>query len=147
MRQPKLLQPNPATETCNEPIRLFSTVFSSLLENNASMRFDRGSEAGPAVRSKTEPEDASGGLFDSNDHGVRANQVFDAGIAEACFFHPTNTIRAGIIKPARRFDQLVQAHEETEGVFRPVVVDQSVVNNQRAAARNRFISLADQQPL
>src|ERR1700743_652867 len=40
------------------------------------------------------------GLFDGDDHGVRADEVFDAGFGEAGFFHPADAVGSGVVEAA-----------------------------------------------
>jgi hypothetical protein len=82
----------------------------------------------------------AGPSFDSDHHRVGTQQVLHAGFAEAGFLHPTHAIGAGVIETASGLDQHVQAHEQTEGVLGPVVVDDAVINDERASVWNRFSS-------
>ena len=57
-------------------------------------------------------------LFDADDHGVGTDEVLDAGLAEAGFFHPADAVGAGVVEAAGSFDEHVEAHEKAEGILR-----------------------------
>ena len=52
--------------------------------------------------------------------------MFDAGLAEAGFFHPADAVGAGVVEAARGFDEHVEAHEKggvvIAGATAPVVM-------------------------
>src|ERR1700736_2289077 len=47
------------------------------------------------------------GLLDSDDHGVGADEMLEAGAAEARFLHPPHAIGAGVVEAAGGFDEHV----------------------------------------
>src|ERR1700739_3447263 len=87
---------------------------------------------------------ASFGLLDAYDHGVGTDEGFHARLAEAPFLHPPTAVPPGIAEAAGSCDQHVEAHQQTEGVLRPFVVDEGFVDDVSAAWWECFISLADQ---
>ena len=70
--------------------------------------------------------------------------MFHASLTEACFFHPGYAIGAGVVEAAGGFDEHVQAHEQTESILGAIVIDDAVIDNERAALGNGFEALADQ---
>ena len=73
--------------------------------------------------------------------------MFFARFAEPGLFHPTHAIRSGVIESGGRLDQHVQAHEQTESILGPVVVDDAFINDQRTPARKGFLGFANQELL
>jgi hypothetical protein len=71
--------------------------------------------------------------------------VFYAGFAEAGFFHPGYAIGASVVEAAVGFDEHIEAHEESEGVLRAIVVDDGVVSDECSAFGECFIGFADEQ--
>ena len=49
--------------------------------------------------------------------------------------HPAGAVGAGVVEAARRLDEHVQAHHQAERVLRSVVVDDRLVDDERAARR------------
>ncbi len=47
----------------------------------------------------------------------------DPRLQEPSLTHPGLTVGAGKVETARRLDQHVQAHHETESIFAPLVID------------------------
>ena len=52
-----------------------------------------------------------GSLLDTDDHRIGADQMLNSGFAESHFFHPPSAVSPGIVKPARAFDEHIQAHQ------------------------------------
>ena len=69
--------------------------------------------------------------------------MFYAGIAEAGFFDPVGAVGAGVVEAAGVFDEHVEAHHETEGVLRTVIVDDGIVDNEGSAGLECVVGLAD----
>jgi hypothetical protein len=88
--------------------------------------------------------DVTGGLLDPNDHRVRPDQVLDVGLSEPDIRHPTPAVGARVVKAARGLDQHVEAHQKPEGVLAPLVVDDRLIDDQRAAVRERSVGLLEQ---
>src|SRR6267378_2484711 len=85
-----------------------------------------------------------GNLFYGDHHGVRSGQVLHLTVAESGLLHPADAVRAGVIEAARSLDQHVQAHQEAEGVFLAVVVDDRVVSYERATRRQGGVGLGEE---
>ena len=83
------------------------------------------------------------GSFDANHHGVGADERFDVRLLESGFLHPTLTVSARIVEAAGRFDQHVEAHQETEHVAFPLIVDDRLVDDERPAGGQRFPGLSE----
>ena len=64
----------------------------------------------------------------------------------ASCIHST-AVGAGVVEAAGRLDQHVEAHQQAEGVVAALVVDDRVVDDQRAAVGQRVMSLLEQHPL
>ncbi len=75
------------------------------------------------LRGRTSPSNAlavqpmAGSWLDPDDHGIGADEVFDAAIGEAGFAHPADAVGAGVVESARGLDDHVEAHQEAEGVL------------------------------
>src|SRR5262249_28556610 len=104
-----------------------------------AMRLRLGAPAGWVNRSR--------GLLDAHHHGVVADQVHDRGLAKPDLAHPACAVRAGVVEAAAGLDQHVQAHEETEGVPAALVVDDRLVDDQRASGIERRVRLAQEHSL
>src|SRR5262245_26744605 len=85
--------------------------------------------------SSTTGGSSGAGLLDADDHGVRAEQVLDPRLAEPGLTQPRLAVGPGVVEPALRLDQRVQAHQEPECVVPHLVVDQRLVHHQRPARR------------
>ena len=86
-------------------------------------------------------------LFDADDHGVGADEMFDAGFFEAGFFHPSGAVGSGVVEAAGGFDEHVEAHHEAEGVLGAVVVDDAFVDDECSSGGEGVVCLADEQLL
>src|SRR5215472_19019742 len=73
------------------------------------------------------------GLFQPDHHGIGAAERFDAGFLEAGIAHPAAAIGAREIKPGLGLDQHVKAHEQAEGVPPAIVINDRLINDERAA--------------
>ena len=62
--------------------------------------------------------------------------MLDSSLAEPSLLHPGLTLLAGVVEASRRFDEHVKAHEKPEDVLATIVVDDGVVNDERAALGN-----------
>ena len=60
--------------------------------------------------------------------------------------HPLGAFGRRVIGAAWRFDQHVQAHQQAERVLAAIVVDDCLVDDERAADWQSRISLVDQRP-
>src|SRR6201996_7648639 len=61
------------------------------------------------------------------------------GLAETSLLHPANAIGAGIVEASWRFDEHVEAHQQTKYILRSIVVDHSVVDHECATGIQRSI--------
>src|SRR5262245_44875321 len=68
-------------------------------------------------------------LFVPDHHPVRPIQAFDAGTLEPDILHPLAAIHAGEVESPVGFDEHVQAHEQTESILLPCVVDKGFVHD------------------
>ena len=75
------------------------------------------------------------------------DEVLGPRLGEAGLGHPSHAVRGGVVEAAVRLDQHVEAHQEPEGVPGSVVVDDRLVDDQRAARRKRLVGLRDERPL
>jgi hypothetical protein len=85
------------------------------------------------------PNDAP--LFDRNNHRVRTRERLDARLRKPGLAHPGLAVGPGKVETARRLDQHVQAHQQTECVLVPLVIDNRLVYNERSALGERGIGL------
>src|SRR6266576_4545185 len=83
-------------------------------------------------------------LFDTDDHRVRTGELFDARFPETNLAHPALAVGAAVVEAAVGFDQHVQAHHQAEGVLAAVVIDDSLIDDVRAAVGQSVISLTDE---
>src|ERR1044072_2360344 len=86
-------------------------------------------------------------LLEADDHRVGAGEVLDARLAEARLAHPALAVGAGVVEAARRLDEHVEAHQKPGRVLAPVIVNQRLVDDERAARRERVVSLLQQLAL
>src|SRR5215469_5897127 len=86
-------------------------------------------------------------LLDPHDHRVRPDQMLNSRLAESGFLHPRDTVCARVIEPAGRLDEHVKAHQKTEGIGAPFIVDEGIVGNECSAFREGLIRLSDQHLL
>src|SRR3984893_2448534 len=86
-------------------------------------------------------------LFDRDDHRVRTRERLDAGLREPGLAHPRLAVGSGKVETARRLDQHVQAHQQTECVLAPLVIDDRLIDNKRAAVGKRGMRLFEQHAL
>src|SRR5215813_3877020 len=82
--------------------------------------------------------------FDSDDHRVRTQQMFNPCFAETCRAHPFRAVLSCVIKTTRRLDQHIQTHQKTKSVCSTLVIDKRLENDQCSALGERFISLVNQ---
>jgi len=82
---------------------------------------------------------ARGSLLNADNHGVRADEVLNSGLAEAGVAHPALAVRAGVVESAGGLDQHIQAHHQTECVLRTVIVNDAFVDNECATLRDGFV--------
>jgi len=80
-------------------------------------------------------------LFDRDGHRVGTRERLDARLREPGLAHPSLAVGSRKIEAARRFDQHVQAHQQTKRVFAPLVVDDRLIENERAALGKRGMRL------
>ena len=66
--------------------------------------------------------------------------MIDPSSREADFVHPGFAIGPRIVVTAAGLDQHVKAHEETKGVLAPLIVDDRIVDDERAALRKSIVS-------
>jgi hypothetical protein len=59
--------------------------------------------------------------------------MLDPRFAEACFLHPTDAVRAGVVETSGGFDKHIEAHQQAEGIFGAIVVDERFVDNESSA--------------
>ena len=75
------------------------------------------------------------------------DEGLDACGREARLLHPSAAIGAGVVEAARRLDEHVQAHHQTERVLRSVIVDDRLVHDERAAVGHCVERFANEHPL
>ena len=73
--------------------------------------------------------------------------MLDEGLPEARLLHPPLAVRARIVEASWRLDEHVQAHEQPEGVLRPVIVDDGFVDNQGASLGQRVMGFFEERQL
>jgi hypothetical protein len=73
--------------------------------------------------------------------------MLDLGLREADFVHPAFAIGPRIVVTASGLDQHVKAHEETKGILAPLIVDDRIVDDERAAPRKSIVSPLEEEPL
>ena len=83
-------------------------------------------------------------LFDADNHALWADQMFDARRRETCLAHPCAAISAGLVESAGCLDQHVQAHQQPECVYFAIVIDDGIVDDDRAAFWKRRERLGKQ---
>src|SRR5215469_5619317 len=86
-------------------------------------------------------------LLDAYDHRIRPDKVLNSRLTETCFLHPCDAICSRVVGPAWCLDEHVQAHQETEGIGSPLIVDDRIVSDECAPFRNGLICFADQHLL
>lgn len=52
-----------------------------------------------------------GGSLDSDNHGVRPDEMFHAALLESGFFHPADAFRTSVVESAGSLDEHVEAHQ------------------------------------
>lgn len=62
-------------------------------------------------------------LLEPNHHGVRTNQMLDAGVAESSFLHPAYAIGTRIVEAPLSLNEHVEAHHQAECTLFAVIVD------------------------
>src|SRR3954463_14234706 len=87
------------------------------------------------------------GLLQADHHGVGPHEVLGARGAESCVSHPSHALGGGVVEAMFGLDEHVQAHQQSERVLGSVVVDNGLVDDQRAPLGQRVVCLPDQQPL
>src|SRR5882757_4998605 len=83
----------------------------------------------------------------ANHHRIRTNQRLDARFDKACLLEPADAIGSGEIAAFAGFNQHVQAHQESERILPALVIDDRIVDDERATVRKRLVGLADQHSL
>src|SRR5687767_12559549 len=73
--------------------------------------------------------------------------MLNKGLPEAHLLHPPLAVRARIVEASWRLYEHVQAHEQPEGILRPVVIDDGLVDNQRAALGQRVMGFFEERQL
>jgi hypothetical protein len=73
-----------------------------------------------------------------------AGEVEDFVAFESCFFAPAPEVRAAEIKRIAELDEHVEGHQQAEGVFAPLVVDDVFDGDERAVLRQRVVGRLDQ---
>ena len=81
-----------------------------------------------------------------DDHGLIVREQLDVQVAKSGLAHPTNAIGASEVEAAGRHDQHVEARQQGSGIGPPLIIDQPLVDNERAAVRQRVIGFLQQQP-
>src|SRR5215216_2524460 len=71
----------------------------------------------------------------ANDHRLSCDQRLEARVAESGFPHPTHALGAAIAEPGSGPDQHIQARQQSVDAASALVVDQHVVDDDRAAFR------------
>src|SRR3954467_3136201 len=87
------------------------------------------------------------GLLQADHHGVGPHEVLGARAAESCVSHPSHAVGGGVVEAMLGLDEHVQAHQQSERVLGSIVVDNGLVDDQRAPLGQPVVCLPDQQPL
>src|SRR5919112_204726 len=90
---------------------------------------------------------ARAALLDPHNHRIGSGEVLNKGLPEPRLLHPPLAVRARIVEASWRLYEHVQAHEQPEGILRPVVVDDGFVDDQGAALGQRVMGFFEERQL
>jgi hypothetical protein len=85
-------------------------------------------------------------LLDADDHRIGPVEMLDMGLAESHLAHPRSTICAREVEASLGLDQHVQAHQQAERILPALVVDDSLINDERPTVGQGRAGLGKQHP-
>ena len=83
-------------------------------------------------------------LFIRDRGAAGAGEMEDFVALESCLFTPAPEVGAAEIKCITELDEHVEGHQQAEGVFAPLVIDDILHGDERAVFRQGIVSRLDQ---